>query len=364
MPEHVRTTRRGRLAVIELHRPEALNALTHEMVLGIAAALAAAEADASVATIAIVGAGDRGLCAGGDVVGLRTDVQERGGAGARAFWRDEYALNAAIARAAKPVVAIQHGIVLGGGVGISAHASHRIVTDSTRIGFPEVTIGFVPDVGASWLLSRAPGELGTRVALTGEHVGPADAILLGLSDAFVPQARMPDLLEALTSTDADDAIAAVAAPPPAGELAGAGTEGAFAGDDLRAILARLEAPGEGAAESAALAATIAKRSPTALAVTLASLRRAAALPSLERALEQEYRVSSHVSLLPDFAEGIRAQLVDKDRAPHWQPARIDAGDRCHGGGLLRPRAGRRPRPAGPRPADPDLPDPDLPEETP
>lgn len=357
MPEHVRTTRRGRLAVIELHRPEALNALTHEMVLGIAAALAAAEADASVATIAIVGAGDRGLCAGGDVVGLRTDVQERGGAGARAFWRDEYALNAAIARAAKPVVAIQHGIVLGGGVGISAHASHRIVTDSTRIGFPEVTIGFVPDVGASWLLSRAPGELGTRVALTGEHVGPADAILLGLSDAFVPRARMPDLLEALTSTDADDAIAAVAAPPPAGELAGAGTEGAFAGDDLRAILARLEAPE--AADSAALAATIAKRSPTALAVTLASLRRAAALPSLERALEQEYRVSSHVSLLPDFAEGIRAQLVDKDRAPHWQPAHIDQVTDAM------VEACFAPAPDGDLDLpDPDLPDPDLPEETP
>lgn len=322
MTDHVRTARHGRLARIELHRPEALNALTHDMVRGIATALAEAEADASVSTIAIVGAGDRGLCAGGDVVGLRADVRERGGAGARAFWRDEYALNAAIARAAKPVVAIQHGIVLGGGVGISAHASHRVVTDSTRIGFPEVTIGFVPDVGASWLLSRAPGELGTRVALTGEHVGPADAILLGLSDAFVPAARIPDLLEALAWTAADEAIAAVAAAPPAGRLAAARplVDEAFAGDDVPAMLARLEAAGE---EGAALAETIGSRSPTALAVTLASLRRAARLPSLELALEQEYRVSSHVSLLPDFAEGIRAQLVDKDRSPRWQPATIE-----------------------------------------
>ncbi|GAA1420846.1 3-hydroxyisobutyryl-CoA hydrolase [Agrococcus citreus] len=321
MTDHVRTTRRGHLATIELHRPEALNALTHEMVHGIAAALVEAEADASVATIAIVGAGERGLCAGGDVVGLRADALERGGAGARAFWRDEYALNAAIARTAKPLVAIQHGIVLGGGVGISAHASHRVVTDSTRIGFPEVTIGFVPDVGASWLLSRAPGELGTRVALTGEHVGAADAIVLGLSDAFVPHARIPDLLEALTHAPADEAIAAFAAEPPAGALApGTALDDAFAGDALPAIVARLEAAGE---EGAALAATIAKRSPTALAVALASLRRAARLPSLERALEQEYRVSAHVSLLPDFAEGIRAQLVDKDRSPRWQPARID-----------------------------------------
>ncbi|MGC5077873.1 3-hydroxyisobutyryl-CoA hydrolase [Agrococcus sp. DT81.2] len=322
MTEHVRTARRGRLALVELHRPEALNALTHDMVRAIAAALADAEPDPSVATIAIVGTGDRGLCAGGDVVGLRTDVQERGGAGARAFWRDEYALNAAIARARTPVVAIQHGIVLGGGVGISAHASHRVVTESTRIGFPEVTIGFVPDVGASWLLSRAPGELGTRVALTGEHVGPADAILLGLSDAFTPDARIPDLLEALTSTDADEAIATVAAAPPAGQLATVRelVDDAFAGDDLGAILERLASAGE---EGAVLAATIGRRSPTALAVTLASLRRAAQLPTLERALEQEYRVSSHVSLLPDFAEGIRAQLVDKDRSPRWQPATID-----------------------------------------
>ena len=322
MSEHVRTERRGRLALIELHRPEALNALTHDMVRGIAAALADAEADASVSTIAIVGAGDRGLCAGGDVVGLRTDVQERGGAGARAFWRDEYALNAAIARARTPVVAIQHGIVLGGGVGISAHASHRIVTESTRIGFPEVTIGFVPDVGASWLLSRAPGELGTRVALTGEHVGAADAILLGLSDAFASDARIPDLIEALASTTADEAIAAVAAAPPAGELGAARAlvDEAFAGDDLAAIVERLRSAGE---EGAALAATIAKRSPTALAVTLASLRRARHLPTLELALAQEYRVSSHVSLLPDFAEGIRAQLVDKDRSPRWQPATVD-----------------------------------------
>ncbi len=322
MTEHVRTARRGRLALIELHRPEALNALTHDMVRAIAAALADAEADPSVATIAIVGTGDRGLCAGGDVVGLRTDVQERGGAGARAFWRDEYALNAAIARARTPVVAIQHGIVLGGGVGISAHASRRSVTESTRIGFPEVTIGFVPDVGASWLLSRAPGELGTRVALTGEHVGPADAILLGLSDAFTPAARIPDLLEALISTDADEAIAAVAAAPPTGQLAAPRelVDDAFAGDDLAAILQRLGSAGE---EGAVLAATIGRRSPTALAVTLASLRRATQLPTLERALEQEYRVSSHVSLLPDFAEGIRAQLVDKDRSPRWQPAAID-----------------------------------------
>ncbi|MGM1028390.1 MAG: 3-hydroxyisobutyryl-CoA hydrolase [Actinomycetota bacterium] len=362
MSEHVRTARRGHLAVIELHRPEALNALTHEMVRGIAAALAEAEADASVATIAIVGAGERGLCAGGDVVGLRTDVQERGGAGARAFWRDEYALNAAIARAGKPVVAIQHGIVLGGGVGISAHASHRVVTDSTRIGFPEVTIGFVPDVGASWLLSRAPGELGTRAALTGEHVGPADAILLGLSDAFVPHAGIPDLLQALTTTAADEAIAAAAAAPPAGQLSeGAPIDGAFAGDDLPAIVARLEAAG---AEGAALAATIAKRSPTALAVTLASLRRAAHLPSLERALEQEYRVSSHVSLLPDFAEGIRAQLVDKDRSPSWQPADIEhVTDAMVEACFALAPDGDLELPAPDLP-ETDLPEPDLPEETP
>ncbi|WP_306231449.1 3-hydroxyisobutyryl-CoA hydrolase [Agrococcus beijingensis] len=329
--EHIRTERRGALGVITLDRQEALNALTHDMVRAMADALRSWRSDDAVERVLITGAGERALCAGGDVVTLARDVAETGGVGGGAFWRDEYALNAMIARYPKPVIALQHGIVLGGGVGISGHASHRIATDSTRIGFPEVTIGFVPDVGATWLLTRVPAgapgaELGTRAALSGEHFGPADAVLLGLSDVVVAQSRIAELVERLETEDADAAIAAVAVAPQAavstdGRLAGeqALIDAAFVGDDAAAIVARLEASGP---EGAGVAATIAKRSPLAVAVTLEALRRARGLGSLEQALATEYRVSRNVSLLPDFAEGIRAQLIDKDRAPRWQPASL------------------------------------------
>lgn len=321
----VRVERRGALGLLTLDRPRALNALTHAMVRRLAEALAAwADADGDgVRTVAIVGAGDRGLCAGGDVVTLARDVTEGDGTGAAAFWRDEYRLNLAIARFPKPVVAVQDGVVLGGGVGISGHASHRLVTERTRIGFPEVAIGFVPDVGGTWLLTRAPGELGTRLAMTGTPVGPGDALLLGLADRFVPSERLPALLAALETDDVDDAVRSVQADPPAGELAAVRsvTDAAFAGDDVGAILERLRRSGDPAAGE--LAATIEQRSPLAVAVTLAALRRGRTLPSLAAALDQEYRTSRRSSQHPDFVEGIRAQLVDKDRNPRWDPATHD-----------------------------------------
>lgn len=319
--DHVRTEVRGALGVIVLDRQAALNALTHDMVLQVADALRQWADDASVERVAITGAGERALCAGGDVVSLVDDIRASGGEGAGRFWRDEYALNAAIARYPKPVVAIQHGIVLGGGVGLSGHASHRVVTDSTRIGFPEVTIGFVPDVGATWLLTRQPGELGTRAALTGDHFGAADAILLGLADTYVPESRLTELLAALETTEPDEAIGRFAADAPEGRLEGerAMLDEALAGDDVTALLERLDASGP---EGRAIAATIRKRSPFAVAVTLAALRRARELPSLEAALVDEYRVSRATTLQPDFAEGVRAQLIDKDRAPKWRPSSL------------------------------------------
>jgi enoyl-CoA hydratase len=326
LSDHVRTEVRGALGVITLDRQAALNALTHEMVLGVADALRQWAHDARVERVAITGAGERALCAGGDVVSLVDDIRATRGEGAGRFWRDEYALNARVARYPKPVVAIQHGIVLGGGVGLSGHASHRVVTDSTRIGFPEVTIGFVPDVGATWLLTRkpagAPGsELGTRAALTGEHFGPADAILLGLADTYVPEDRLPELLVALETHEPDDAIGRLAAEAPEGRLEGerALVDEALAGDDVTALLERLDASGP---QGEAIAAVIRKRSPFAVTVTLAALRRARALPSLEAALVEEYRISRATTLQPDFAEGVRAQLIDKDRAPKWRPSSL------------------------------------------
>lgn len=260
------------------------------------------------------------------MLSLYRDAKENAGRGSAEFWGDEYRMNHAIATYPKPYVAIQDGIVLGGGVGVSAHGSHRVVTERTRIGFPETTIGFIPDVGASWLLSHAPGELGVRLALSSESIGAADAIHVGFSDTYVPSERIPRLIAALETEDAAAAIALLADEPEPGILAGQRdwTDAAFAASTVPEIVARLRASGE--PEAAALADTIERKSPIALAVTLLSIRRARDLPDLATALIEEYRVSRHAATSHDFVEGIRAQLVDKDRDPHWQPLRFSDVD--------------------------------------
>ena len=313
--------RRGRLGVITLNRPRAINALTHEMVRLVLRALDEWEGDATVHTVAVTGAGERGLCAGGDVVALYEAAVRGPLEPAVEFWAEEYTMNARIAAYPKPVVAVQDGLVLGGGIGISSHASHRVVTERSRLGFPEVTIGFVPDVGGTWLLSRAPGELGTRLALTGASVGAADAIHVGLADHLVPSRSVPELLARLETADPDPVVAALAQDPGPAPLATERelTDHAFAADSVVAILAALDADGGPTARE--LATTIRAKSPTALSVTLAALRRARGLGSLEEALAQEFRVSTRHLTAPDFVEGIRAQLVDKDRTPRWRPAR-------------------------------------------
>lgn len=309
--------RRGALAQIVLNRPRALNALTHGMVVAIAAALDGWAADDGVRTVALTGAGERGLCAGGDIVAMYRDATAGDGSSTEKFWRDEYALDARIARYPKPFVAVMDGVTLGGGVGLSAHAAHRVVTERSTVGMPETTIGFVPDVGGTWLLSHAPGELGTYLALSATPVGAADAIGIGLADVFLPSERIPALLAALESRPVTEVLAELAAEPPAPSLLPERDwiDGAFAGDDLGAIVSRLE--------GREVAGVVAGKSPTALAVTLESLRRARGLPSLEDALAQEFRVSMHSLASPDFAEGIRAQVIDKDRNPRWNPARVE-----------------------------------------
>ena len=215
------------------------------------------------------------------------------------------------------------GLVLGGGVGISAHGSVRIVTERTRMGMPETTIGFVPDVGGTLLLSRSPGESGTHAALTGAHLSGADALFLGLADHFVPSASLPALAEALENEPADAAVARFAGEAPGSVLAAQQEwiDACYSSDDAEEILRRLRAVG---GEASDVADTIETKSPTAVKVALASLRRATGL-SLEEALEQEYRVGLRFLAGPDFREGIRAQVVDKDRDPHWQPATPGGG---------------------------------------
>ncbi|WAB84743.1 enoyl-CoA hydratase/isomerase family protein [Microcella daejeonensis] len=318
--------RRGALGLLTLNRPRALNALTHGMVLEIRAALDAWAVDGAVRTVAIRGAGDRAFCAGGDIVGLHRDATSGDGRAAAVFWRDEYRLNAAIARYPKPIVALMHGIVLGGGVGLSAHASHRVVTDSTRIGMPETGIGFIPDVGGTWLLSRAPGELGTHLALTAGSVGAGDALALGLADAFLEAERLDALVSALESERADSAIARLSGPAPSAPLLAEQhwIDAAYVGDDPLAVLARLDAAPEPAAHEAA--ASIRAKSPTSVGVTLAALRAARGMPDLEHALAAEFRLALRALLSPDFAEGVRAQVIDKDRAPHWSPPTLQSLD--------------------------------------
>ena len=313
--------RAGPLARIVLNRPNALNALTHGMIRTIAAALTDWADDPAVQTVLLTGSGDRALCAGGDIVSVYRDARTDPDENAR-FWADEYTLNAQIKRYPKPFVALMDRIVLGGGVGLSGHASHRVVTERTKLGMPETTIGFVPDVGGTYLYSRTPGELGTHLALTAATMTGADAIALGLADSFVESTQLESLADALKRMPAAAAIAEHASTvPPAPLLAErAWIDECYAGNDVATIIDRLQTSSVTAADDAA--AAILAKSPTALRVTLESLRRARDLRTLEEVLEQEYRVSLRMVAGHDVIEGIRAQVIDKDRNPAWQPSTL------------------------------------------
>ncbi|RNL49900.1 enoyl-CoA hydratase/isomerase family protein [Arthrobacter oryzae] len=321
--EEVLFEQRGRLGIVTLNRPKAVNALTAGMASAMLRQLTQWADDDEVDAVLVRGAGDRGLCAGGDIVAIYRDMLA-GGAATEEFWAEEYRLNALIDAYPKPYVALMDGLVLGGGVGISAHGSVRIVTERTRMGMPETTIGFVPDVGGTLLLSRAPGESGTHAALTGAHLSGADALFLGLADHFVPSERLDDLGAALETEPAESVVARFAepAPPSALEQQRDWIDSCYGGDDAGEIVRRLRAfDGKSGGDAAAAAETIDAKSPTSVKVTLASLRRVRGM-DLAGALAQEYRVGLRCLAGADFREGIRAQVVDKDRTPHWQPAAL------------------------------------------
>ena len=308
---------------LTLNRPKAINSLNHTMVTAIDAALTAWDGDDEVRAVVIDGAGERGLCAGGDVVALYHSARADGSE-ARRFWFDEYRLNARIGGYPKPYVALMDGIVMGGGVGVSAHGNVRVVTEKSKIAFPEVGIGFIPDVGGTYLLSRGPGLLGLHAALTGAPFTGADAIELGFADHFVPQKDLEPFTALVAAEGPEAAVSAFAQQPPPSDLAAQRDwiDHCYAGETVVDIVAALRGYGEGPAGDAA--DLIATRSPVALAVTLAAVRRAAGLAGLEEVLVQEYRVSCASLRSHDFVEGIRAQLVDKDRNPQWSPSSIAA----------------------------------------
>ncbi|WP_375457116.1 enoyl-CoA hydratase/isomerase family protein [uncultured Methylobacterium sp.] len=332
----------GSLGRLRLDRPKALNALTHAMVGAIDAGLDRFLADPGVAAILLTGEGERGLCAGGD---LRALYETDGTAFAEAFWRDEYRLNARIAACEKPFVAVMDGITMGGGVGVSGHARHRVVTERSRVAMPETGLGFLPDVGGTWLLARAPGETGIYLGLTGEPMGAADAILCGFADAMVPAGALPRLIEALAALPPDAGHAAVRAaigalaqdPGPAPLAASrAVIDRCFAFGAVADILAALDADGSDFA--ARTRATLLEKSPSSLVITLRLLRLGRTAKTLEACLEREFHASLALLAEGEFREGIRAAVIDKDKAPRWSPATLSAVDPERIAGWLTPRA--------------------------
>jgi enoyl-CoA hydratase len=309
---------------VTLNRPKAINSLNQPMIDLLGAVLAKWEQDSEVGAVVLSGAGERGLCAGGDVVAIYHSARADG-VEAKRFWHDEYLLNGKIGRFPKPYVALMDGIVMGGGVGVGAHANTRVVTDTSKIAMPEVGIGFIPDVGGAYLLSRAPGSLGLHAALTGAPFSGADAIALGFADHYVPHDKLDALREAIAADGVEQALATHAVEPPPSELAAQQEwiDHCYAGDTIADIVASLrnhERTGAGPANDAA--DLMATRSPIALSVTLEAVRRAGKLDTLEDVLAQDYRVSSASLRSHDLVEGIRAQLVDKDRNPKWSPASL------------------------------------------
>nr|WP_202033711.1 enoyl-CoA hydratase/isomerase family protein [Agrobacterium larrymoorei] len=314
--------RRGKAGIIWLNRPKAINSLNETMVHEMKAALDAFAFDPDIACLILLGNGERGLCAGGDVKAIydarNATEQER-----TRFWREEFPLNYSISRYPKPYVAVMDGIVMGGGVGIAAHGRHRIVTERTRLAMPETAIGYFPDVGTTWLLPKSPGETGTWLGLTGREIGAADAIYVGLADHHVLSNSLPELMDALADVvSAEDVRATIdkfSSEPAQGFLAADRSliDRTFGFDTVEEMLAALEA--EDNPFAAETIATLNLRSPTSLKLALRLLRKGRESSGLVECLEREFVAGCEVLRGHDFYEGVRAALVDKDRNPRWKP---------------------------------------------
>jgi enoyl-CoA hydratase len=321
--------REGFAGIIRLNRPKAINAVTLEMFRDVDKALDAFEADPAVAVIVLEGAGERGLCAGGDIRALWESSKVNGDLG-KILWREEYILNVRIKKFPKPYVAFMDGLVMGGGVGLSAHSSHRVVTERTKLAMPEVGLGFFPDVGGTYLLSRSPGEIGTYFGLTGTTMNGPDAVYAGFADAVVPSVKLLALREALTKvrpgTTSDEVRALIdgfATGEKAGPVAAKRAEinRLFGYDRMEDIVGALKRDGSELAQGALK--TLSEKSPRGMVVTLKLLRLARKAASLEECLVREYRAALEVFRSDDFREGVRAAVIDKDRNPRWSPPRIE-----------------------------------------
>ncbi len=315
----------GGTGLICLNRPKALNALTHDMALAIQSNLVDWVDRDDIEQIVIQAAGDKAFCAGGDVRRLYEQGKARD-TGFLEFYHDEYQLNTMIKRYPKPYVAIIDGIVMGGGVGVSVHGSHRVMTEFATFAMPETGIGLFPDVGGTYFLPRCPGEIGMYLGLTGARLKVADALHAGIATHFVPRTKLPGLLDKMTGNNVEDCLVEIAEKPESGQLVELADwiNATFNGSNVEEIIGKLEsldgAAGEWGRKTAAILAT---KSPTSLKITFRQIREGAKL-GFEDCMRVEYRMVNRIFSAPDFFEGTRAIIVDKDNAPKWQPGSLGA----------------------------------------
>jgi len=339
--DEVTTYIANRIGFIELERPKALNALSTGMIRGMHAALDAWREDPDVLAVVVRSQHPRAFCAGGDIRFLYESFQRGDEAARDTFFIEEYRLNHAIFTYPKPYIALMNGVVMGGGMGISQGAHRtgglRVVTGSTRIAMPETRIGLFPDVGAGWFLARTPGALGRYLAVTGETIGPADALYAGLADAYIDDTALPALVDTLRSevfergvdvvacVERETAAHKVVPTPDTSPLADtrAFIDRHFALPDVAQILASLEAVSgcEEAEWAEQIVGVLRERSPLSMAVSLEVVTRAegAMADCLRRDLDLTRTTFAH----GDVVEGIRARIIDKDNAPRWRFARIE-----------------------------------------
>ena len=313
----------GRVGRLTLNRERALHSLTTPMCLAISAALLAWREDPVVELILIDHAGERGFCAGGDIRMMAESGRNDPDAGA-AFFLAEYRMNELLQRYPKPVAAVMDGVTMGGGVGLSVYARYRIATERTVFAMPETAIGLFPDVGTGWVLSRLPGEFGTWMALTGARLKAADCLYLNLCTHFVESAKVGALKDRLVATPEGAAkiLARFNSDPGPAPLAGKqkALDGYFEHGSVEAIVAALQAGSSWAREQAEV---LAARSPTSMKVALRELRQAREKPSFADEIALEHRLACRIISTPDFQEGVRAVVIDKDNAPRWRPERLE-----------------------------------------
>jgi enoyl-CoA hydratase len=322
--ETVIARRDGRVGRLVLNRPQALNALDLPMIRALTRALEEWRDEPRVHAVVIEGAGERAFCAGGDVRALRQYELDGEHHRADQFFREEYALNLMIATYPKPYIALIDGICMGGGIGVSVHAPYRVATEHAAFAMPETAIGFFPDIGATYFLPRLPGDIGVYLGLTGLRMQGADAVHAGLATHFVARAALPALSQALAK-HGPAALGWHVSTLPDFSLAPhrAAIDHCFSADRVPGIVQRLEAHGgEWALQTLGTLRTV---SPSALCWTLAAIRRGADL-TLPQCQAAELALTRTTMRHPDFAEGVRAMVVDKDRKPRWQPARIEDVD--------------------------------------